>query len=346
MNQPMDVDGLLLDWGATLFNQTPIKGKAKKGFAGLVPRAKTPKTGGKIAKGGKVGRDATANTIRGKLTSIAKRSPEVMVKITGAGRGMKQIKAHMDYISRNGKIDLEDQDDRLAAGRVEVEELRDEWAMGANPLPEEGVRREAFNIILSMPDGTNPLLVQRAARDFAAREFDGHQYAMALHTFDTDPDPEPAPNPHVHLVVKATAMDGTRLNPRKADLQRWREGFAQALREHGVEAAATTRAQRLKRNKSQEATRFGTVTAQIAKGGKGRVPKPTRQGPVSAERVARARATAEKIQGLYQKVLEALQSSESAQDRTLAVAVLNRFREDGRVGARQADRGRGNGLER
>ncbi|TAL64336.1 MAG: hypothetical protein EPN79_14420 [Burkholderiaceae bacterium] len=47
-------------------------------------------------------------------------------------------------------------------------------------------------------------------------------------------------SPPVHLVVKVTAMDGTRLNPRKADLHRWREGFAQALREHGVEAAATT----------------------------------------------------------------------------------------------------------
>ena len=49
-------------------------------------------------------------------------------------------------------------------------------------------------------------------------------------------------HPHVHLVVKAEhEYDGKRLNPRKADLQRWREKFAQNLTELGVAAAATRR---------------------------------------------------------------------------------------------------------
>lgn len=55
------------------------------------------------------------------------------------------------------------------------------------------------------------------------RETDPHQYAMVLHTFETDPDPHPSPHPHVHLTVKAADLDGVRLNPRKADLQRWRD---------------------------------------------------------------------------------------------------------------------------
>ncbi len=95
-----------------------------------------------------------------------------------------------------------------------------------------------------MPTITDPLSVQRAARDFAKREFSGFQYAMVLHTFETDPDPNPSSHPHVHLTVQAVGLDGIRLNPRKADLQRWREGFAEALREHGIEATTTSRIHR------------------------------------------------------------------------------------------------------
>ena len=62
--------------------------------------------------------------------------------------------------------------------------------------------REAFHLVLSMPTRTDPLVVQRAARDFASREFSGSQYAMVLHTPETDPDPHPSPHPHVHLTVK------------------------------------------------------------------------------------------------------------------------------------------------
>jgi hypothetical protein len=67
---------------------------------------------------------------------------------------------------------------------------------------------------------------------------------MVLHTFETDPDPHPSPNSHVHLTVKAAGFDGTRRNFRKPDLQRWREEFVEALREHGIEATTTSRLHR------------------------------------------------------------------------------------------------------
>ena len=52
-------------------------------------------------------------------------------------------------------------------------------------------------------------------------------------------------HPHVHLVVKAEhEYGGPRLNPRKADLQRWRERFAEYLTELGVAATATRREDR------------------------------------------------------------------------------------------------------
>ena len=46
-------------------------------------------------------------------------------------------------------------------------------------------------------------------------------------------------NPHVHLSVRAESRHGKRLNPRKADLHRWRETFAEKLRDFGVRADAT-----------------------------------------------------------------------------------------------------------
>ena len=51
-------------------------------------------------------------------------------------------------------------------------------------------------------------------------------------------------NPHVHISVRAESKHGKRLNPRKADLHRWRETFAEKLRGWGIEAEATRQATR------------------------------------------------------------------------------------------------------
>jgi hypothetical protein len=43
-------------------------------------------------------------------------------------------------------------------------------------------------------------------------------------------------NPHVHISVRAESKNGKRLNPRKADLHRWRETSAERLRGWGIDA--------------------------------------------------------------------------------------------------------------
>ncbi|WP_343214831.1 relaxase/mobilization nuclease domain-containing protein, partial [Dyella sp. RRB7] len=92
-------------------------------------------------------------------------------------------------------------------------------------MPEDGYCKEAFNLVLSMPPGTNRAAVKDAARDFAQREFgSNHPYVFAEHTDEK--------HPHVHLCVKSLGYDGTRLNPRKAKLQRWRELDRPAFRRH------------------------------------------------------------------------------------------------------------------
>jgi hypothetical protein len=51
-------------------------------------------------------------------------------------------------------------------------------------------------------------------------------------------------NPHVHISVRAESKQGKRLHPKKADLHRWRETFAERLRGWGIDAEATCQATR------------------------------------------------------------------------------------------------------
>ena len=46
-----------------------------------------------------------------------------MVKVSGGGKGMRSIKAHMDYISRNGDVVLENENGELIDGKEAVQFL-------------------------------------------------------------------------------------------------------------------------------------------------------------------------------------------------------------------------------
>lgn len=180
----------------------------------------------------------------GNLRAAALKQPEVMVKITrrksNASNGLKGIRNHLDYISRNGEVEVENQDGEKLNGKKALRNQTKDWQKLG--IPENGKRREALNIVLSMPAGTPPQAVKDAAREFAAEQFQGHQYAFALHTNSERPD-EPT-HPHVHLCVLMSDEFGQRLNPRKKDLFEWRLRFAEKMREQGVLCAATRRQHR------------------------------------------------------------------------------------------------------
>lgn len=182
---------------------------------------------------------------RARLSRVIRRTPEVMVKITGRTRDTGHLRAHLDYISRNGRLEMEDPDGMVLAGRRDIEELAEDWSA----LTQSDRRRRAntpfsLSVVLSMPHGADPVVVRDAARAFAADLFmDRFDYVFVLHT-DT-------PRPHVHLAVRTLGEGGARLNPKKADLEAWRQVFAQALRDRGVEAEATPRRARGVTRKSQ-----------------------------------------------------------------------------------------------
>lgn len=171
---------------------------------------------------------------RATLARVARRVPEAMVKITGKTHDAGHLARHLDYISRNGRLSLEGPDGERLKGRAEVRTLADDWAGELSAEPVRRLAAVSMSIVLSMPAGTEPFRVEDASRAFAEHVFgERFSYVFVLHDEDR--------HPHVHLTVRMSGRDGARLNPRKADLQRWREVFAEALRERGVEAEATPR---------------------------------------------------------------------------------------------------------
>ena len=178
------------------------------------------------------------------LKRVAKKAPEVVVKVSGSGKRSGHILAHMTYITRNGKVEAENERGEKIKGLEEVKEVFAEWGFQVNDS--ERRRAQTINIVLSMPQGTDPQAVLAASRGFAKEQFaENHQYLMALHT-DTK-------QPHVHLSVKAQGFDLTWLKRSKADLQQWRERFAQKMRDQGIEAEATPRVARgvIRKSKTQ-----------------------------------------------------------------------------------------------
>lgn len=111
-------------------------------------------------------------------------------------------------------------------------------------------------------------------------------------------------------------MDGVRLNPRKADLQRWRERFAHELRERGVEAEATRRASRM----HQQRINKPWAVTRLEERGEQTHPAPPQPNAVRVEKwqdlETRAAST-------YDRIIDALQRSDDAVDRVLARELAN-----------------------
>jgi hypothetical protein len=289
MAQPPNIDGVLITWGDRLFypGNRVVKTRPQPRLSGEAMRQR-------------------AAAIRKRIeATVVRRAPQVMVKVTGGGRGMKAIAAHFRYISKNGRLEIEDQRGETMRGKDCLRDLAEEWRLGGSMIPDDaepGHRREAYNIMLSMPRGTDPLTMQRAAREFAQVELADHKYVMVLHDHQA--------NPHVHISVRAESRHGKRLNPRKADLHRWRETFAEKLRGHGVEAEATRQATR-------GAARRYPALWQIKAEEQGRLVKT----PSTSRGGGAANATRDAVRLAWREMASALSNSGHESDRRLARAI-------------------------
>ena len=289
MSTGAEVDGVLVRWGERLFYP---------GNRIVRSESTAPRLSGS-------GGHRAARIRQHIRAAVARRAPQVMVKVTGGGRGMGAIAAHFRYISKNGQLQFEDDRGVTREGKEALHDLTEQWRHGGSFIDETTLRREAFNIMLSMPCGTDPLIVERAAREFARSELSDHRYVMMLH--------DQQANPHVHIGVRAESRHGERLNPRKADLQRWRETFAEKLRGWGIDAEATRQATR---GQIRNYAPIWRVKAAV----EGRL-KTDRATERSGEGFVRSQGFA--IQA-WAHIINGLAQSESAEDRALA-AQADRF---------------------
>lgn len=289
------VDGVLLNWGDRLFYEPLCRRRAPR-----VSRVRWPND---------------AARLREQLDRTVRRVPEVMVKITNKGgsrHGMAAIRRHLQYISRNGEVELEDQDGQIIVGRDALGDLAEQWRYGGRGIPAESRHRETFNVLLSMPPGTDRQAVRDAARAFAKTLFaPNHPYVFAAH--------EDEAHPHVHLSVQARGRDGRRLNPRKADLQRWREVFAQQLREHGVDANATPR-------RTRGVTRHYPQQAVIHMRARGEIPEYDRRSVTEAQQRAAINAH-EVALDAWRNIGRAMAASDNPEDRSMSVEVTDFVRD-------------------
>lgn len=179
---------------------------------------------------------------RQKLTGIVRRSPEVMLKIGRANiRCLKHMQAAADYISRNGKLEIEDQDGFMLDSKEKIQASIRQWGLQSQmPQDEssEDTRSHGRRIILSMPTGTPTEGFKAACRQWAQDCLSGHDHLIAFHTAEND---QKTTQPHCHILLRTVGHDGRRFHVDNARREAMREHFASCLRDQGIEANATQR---------------------------------------------------------------------------------------------------------
>ena len=325
------VDRILVHWGEEMLWDGSHHGVQKK--APQSSPFKMPKTHSSGVSDAEIA--IKAARVRAQVTAMVRKAPQVMVKITGGGADMRRIGAHIDYIARGGRykkkgedeLEIETDDGQTIQGEDARRRLKELFAFSGTPIPAEvqdfkgdtthtrRQRREALNMILSMPHGINREQVKAAARATVKELFgDNHLYAMVHHE-DTD-------HQHTHVAVKMAGHDGKRLNPKKADLENWRLAFARHLNSRGIDAVATRRRVRLQRKKGE---------SQAVRQIKDRGEEPMRELTSKTQEAHKFRAQENEKTAVhaYTEIAKALGTSEQAQDRQLAKGLQGYLQEHG-----------------
>lgn len=190
------------------------------------------------------GRAGRITNLDAKTRRIARGATEVLVKRSGYGHGVARVHAHLTYITRHGKWEMENDRGEIIHGRDELNAFFRDWKESIENHPrrvsfvdkdgKERRQRDILQLVLSMPEHVDSESVRNATREFAREVFGkNHEYVFALHTNE--------PHPHCHLAIKCRGHDGRQLHTSRTDLHDWREIFAKKLREQGVDAEATPR---------------------------------------------------------------------------------------------------------
>lgn len=197
--QPATIDALEKSWSAP-------KPKRRGGSGGAAGGGRAA-VGVLVAPIAMLSHAARSDAAIAKLSRVVKRSPQVLVKVTGRQKGAGHIAANFKYVAgkegREGREDgLETEEGEKLTKATEFNALAKEWAEWDAAGEARRAPTTSISMVLSMPEGTNPDKLKDAVRAFAQKEFDGRRWVMGMHT-DT-------PRPHAHLTVSVAGDDGVR----------------------------------------------------------------------------------------------------------------------------------------
>lgn len=188
-------------------------------------------------------------------------APEVLIRFTGTTKTPDSLRASLQYFTRTRAADAARGQEPLTAelntgrsvtGNRAVQAVATNWIQGnaLYPTKPTGIDRkrapnESLSLVLSLPGHQADAVIQDAARAWARRNLAGHEWLMVQHR-DTD-------NSHIHIAVRAVGKGGRRFGGITiAEKHRWREEFAQELRQRGVKAQATERESRLQQKVEEQ----------------------------------------------------------------------------------------------
>ena len=280
---------------------------------------------------------------RAKAEKFAAGRPEVVMKFDKTSvKSAHHLQESGRYISRNGKLECEDDEGQVLAGTEAIDERMKSWVEDDELYQQTGAGRPsdklARRFIVSTPPGTDPEALKKAVRDFVAAEFKsrGFEFIWTIHTDKA--------HPHAHVLIKNRSADGKRLHYSNRDLRAMRERFCVIAEQYGIDLNATSRAVRGKTRRDKPIERFYQEQrgsqhiyekyrieelVKVLKSG-GELDEP--------ELMKRCRMTRQEIRKNAAEYVEELRQTGKSEDLALAVAIEKKISEMPPVESAQEER--------
>jgi len=168
---------------------------------------------------------AIARASRTFVTELGAEAGSAGLRLVSTAHGVEGVRRAFELLEKADKSVLRQNGERVAP--EDLKALEREWMQTLAPR----ASRDLFHVVFSARAGTDPVRFTRAVESALDREFGDHRFAYALH--------QDRRHVHVHAVIVSRSILGRKLDPRKADLYRYRETLAEAAREQGIAMVAT-----------------------------------------------------------------------------------------------------------
>lgn len=180
---------------------------------------------------------------RAKAEKFAAGKAEVVMKFDKTSvKSAHHLQESGRYISRNGKLECEDEECQVLAGTEAIDDRMRSWVEDEELYQQTGAGRPsdklARRFIVSTPPGTDPEALKKVVRDFVVAEFKsrGFEFIWTIHTDKA--------HPHAHVLIRNRSADGHRLHYSNQELRAMRERFCVIAEQYGIDLNATSRAVR------------------------------------------------------------------------------------------------------